>query len=727
MRILPPLNYLQDLPVAITAIDLNLDIKNHSNNWLKEFPNTFNSNNISFNNIPSIPDEIKNEVLFMIDNQDKIPVSLDVKNRFNLWHRWDLAPAFDDENKFSGVLIIANNITDEKKEIRLLKEAKKVAQIGAWEIDLVNNTVFWTEITRVIHEVPSNYVPVLEEGILFYKEGYYRNMIASLVSEAIANGTSWDTELIIITANNTEKWVRVKGEAEFLKGKCIRVYGTFQDIHEQKLKDIAYTRLAERLKIATKNAKIGIWEYDYESRHLFWSDEMFDLYQIKKEDFNGHKSFWNQSLHPEDRELCSLKVEEAFEEKKDLEIDFRIILPNGKIRNIKSVAYAELDGFGDVKKLVGANWDTTELIYTQLQLTKSEESMQQAFENSSVGMALIGLEGNWIDVNTSLCNSVGYTKEEMIQKKIIEITHPNDWTKDSHFLKKMHEGKLTNYTIDKRFYHKDGAVVHAILTVTTVHKVNGNLSHFIAQVIDVTPMIASENKTKALLEITKHQNESLLNFAHIVSHNLRSHSTNLSMLTNFLKDESDANEKIHLEKMLSDASESLSETVHHLNEVVHITTNTQENLSRVNLCDSIKRVEKNIIALLKEKNASCKIIIPNDLIIKAVPAYLDSILLNLFTNSVKYSSDDRNLEIHIDHKIDKDQVILYFSDNGQGIDLKRHGEKLFGMYKTFHKHKDAKGIGLFITKNQVEAMNGSINVHSTVNKGTTFIITFEKA
>ncbi|KGK31086.1 hypothetical protein EL45_05275 [Cellulophaga sp. E6(2014)] len=353
--------------------------------------------------------------------------------------------------------------------------------------------------------------------------------------------------------------------------------------------------------------------------------------------------------------------------------------------------------------------------------------MQQAFENSSVGMALIGLEGNWIDVNSSLCTSVGYSREEMIQKKIIEVTHPHDWTKDSHFIKKMHEGQLTNYTIDKRFFHKDGTIVNALLTVTTVHKVNGKLSHFIAQVIDVTAMIASENKTKALLEITKHQNESLLNFAHIVSHNLRSHSTNLSMLTNFLKEETDNGEKVNLERMLSDASESLSETVHHLNEVVHITTNTQENLSNVNLFDSIKRVEKNILALLKEKNASCNILVEKDVIIKAVPAYLDSILLNLFTNSVKYSSQERNLEIHIKNKISNNQVTLHFSDNGQGIDLKRHGEKLFGMYKTFHNHKDAKGIGLFITKNQVEAMNGSITVHSTVNKGTTFVLTFEKA
>ena len=240
-------------------------------------------------------------------------------------------------------------------------------------------------------------------------------------------------------------------------------------------------------------------------------------------------------------------------------------------------------------------------------------------------------------------------------------------------------------------------------------------------------MIAAENKTKSLLEITKNQNNSLLNFAHIVSHNLRSHATNLLMLTNFIKDEKDPNEKAHLEVMLQNASESLNETVHHLNDVVHISTNAEENLQNVDLLTSIKRVEKNISAILEENNVKCLINIPKNLTIKAVPAYLDSILLNLFTNSVKYKSEKRDLVIELNFKIKNDDVILYFLDNGQGIDLERHQNKIFGMYKTFHQHKDAKGIGLFITKNQIEAMNGSITVESTVDKETLFILTFKKA
>ena len=243
--------------------------------------------------------------------------------------------------------------------------------------------------------------------------------------------------------------------------------------------------------------------------------------------------------------------------------------------------------------------------------------------------------------------------------------------------------------------------------------------------MDITSRIKAENKTKKLIELTKNQNQSLLNFAHIVSHNLRSHSTNLLMLTGFLKDETDVTEKETIQNMLSDASESLSETVSHLNDVVQITTSSKDQLKKVNLLKAIKSVEKNISALLQEKNVKYNFEIPEDLNITAVPAYLESILLNLLTNSIKYSSPNRRPEINITTIIKNENIILNFSDNGQGIDLIRHGEKLFGMYKTFHEHEDAKGIGLFITKNQIEAMNGSIKVISEVDKGTTFILTFE--
>jgi K+-sensing histidine kinase KdpD len=123
---------------------------------------------------------------------------------------------------------------------------------------------------------------------------------------------------------------------------------------------------------------------------------------------------------------------------------------------------------------------------------------------------------------------------------------------------------------------------------------------------------------------------------------------------------------------------------------------------------------------IKESQISITDTIPDDLMVSAIPAYLDSILLNLFTNAIKYKSPDRKAFLEINYEINEHQTIISFKDNGLGLDLKKNGHKLFGMYKTFHGNEDAKGIGLYITKNQIEAMDGKIEVESKLDYGTTF-------
>jgi signal transduction histidine kinase len=266
-----------------------------------------------------------------------------------------------------------------------------------------------------------------------------------------------------------------------------------------------------------------------------------------------------------------------------------------------------------------------------------------------------------------------------------------------------------------------------VLTVTAVKDIEGNISHFISQVVDITAKIEAQKKSEEFLELTKSQNDSLLNFAHIVSHNLRSHSSNLSMLSTYLLEEQGESEKKEIEAMIMNASESLNETVMHLNEVVQITTEAKGQLQDVNLNHIVKSVEKNISALLNQKNVECHISIDQSIKVKGIHAYLDSVLLNLFTNSIKYSSPNRIPKIMIEATKTGKFITLNFRDNGLGINLERHGKKLFGMYKTFHEHEDSKGIGLFITKNQIEAMNGKIEVESAVDKGTLFRITLVAA
>ena len=106
-------------------------------------------------------------------------------------------------------------------------------------------------------------------------------------------------------------------------------------------------------------------------------------------------------------------------------------------------------------------------------------------------------------------------------------------------------------------------------------------------------------------------------------------------------------------------------------------------------------------------------------------AYLESILLNLMTNSLKYKSEERKLKINISTSTIDNTTTIVFNDNGIGIDLERNKDKVFGLYQRFHNHADGKGLGLYLIKSQVEIMGGTINLESEVNIGTTFTLTFK--
>ncbi len=509
-------------------------------------------------------------------------------------------------------------------------------------------------------------------------------------------------------------------------GRCLRLFGTFQDIHEDKKAELRYQETANRLKLATKNANIGIWEYNILENILIWDDNMYNLYGVKKKDFTGEFEAWEAVVYPDDKERSLEKLNLAIAGEKKFDTEFRVLWPDGTVRNIKAIATIERNAKGEAIKMIGANWDITELKQTRLRLERNQESFSETFENAAIGMALVSKDGNWIRVNNGICKSLGYTEKELLKLTFQDITHPDDLDKDLELLQEILDNKRDSYQLEKRYLHKAGSIVHSILTVTAVKEIDDSISHFISQVVDITSRIKAENRLNTLVNITKEQNDSLLNFAHIVSHNLRSHSSNMSMLTQFLADEKDEEERKNINHMLINASDGLKETIEHLNEVVQSKTGALEQMQSVNLLSTVEKIEKSIHGLISEQQAICKINIEKFHFVNAVPAYLESILLNLYTNALKYKSSDRNPIIEISSSVELDWVIIEFKDNGLGIDLDRHKDKIFGMYKTFHRNKDAKGIGLFITKNQIESMNGTITVESKIDLGTTFYIKLNK-
>lgn len=152
---------------------------------------------------------------------------------------------------------VLRDVTETKELQNLLDNATNVAKLGGWEADLVTGKLFISKITREIHELTEEYEADMESAINFYKEGKSRDIIRQKVKEAIENGTPFDVELKIVTAKGKERWVRAIGNSELEGGKCVRLFGSFQDIHRRKKAEVAEKMLNAQLKKYAQDLEIS--------------------------------------------------------------------------------------------------------------------------------------------------------------------------------------------------------------------------------------------------------------------------------------------------------------------------------------------------------------------------------------------------------------------------------------------------------------------------------------
>ena len=162
------------------------------------------------------------------------------------------------------------------------------------------------------------------------------------------------------------------------------------------------------------------------------------------------------------------------------------------------------------------------------------------------------------------------------------------------------------------------------------------------------------------------------------------------------------------------------DVIQNLSEIANIQTDDQKKFVEIDIYQTVKKVISSIYGIAHSAGVDIRFDAQNSLTVIGDDAYLESVVLNLLTNAIKYKSDKREPFVQITITQEVDFICLKFTDNGLGIDLERQGRKIFGMYKTFHNHPDARGVGLFLTKNQVEAMGGKIEVESKVDEGTIF-------
>lgn len=436
----------------------------------------------------------------------------------------------------------------------------------------------------------------------------------------------------------------------------------------------------------------------------------------------------NERVHPDD---VSALVKSILHSKNNLRRwhqEYRVVHPEKGLRWLKGTANPEKSEDGSVI-FYGRISDITFLKENELRLQRSEKRFEFALEASLGGI------WDWDIVN----DIVFYSKQSL---KILEVAPSEKIENLAHCLDRVHPNDKEKYLSDldahlngdTTFYEN----LHRVKIKEDVYKwildrgrvterdSNGKPLRIIGTHTDIEVQKQKEEDLRITLDLVTEQNSRLLNFAHIVSHNLRSHAGNLTMLLDLAEEEiADCEDGEETMKHLKNVSEELNKTIDHLGELANVHTEIKTIRHDLNVFEFIERTLIVIREEILKHNVTVHNHVPRDFQLHYNPAYLESILLNLTTNAVKYLDPNRKSEVFYELENDENQAVLVIRDNGLGIDLEKHGDSVFGMYKTFHEHPDSRGIGLFITKSQVEAMGGKIEVISKVGTGTAFKIYFK--
>jgi len=458
------------------------------------------------------------------------------------------------------------------------------------------------------------------------------------------------------------------------------------------------------------------------------SKSAHEIFELSAADFtNDSKLIIYERIIPQDRDYFFKSLVEAKREIKPWEIEFRANLPVKGMRWFKISSKTESSYDGKVI-FYGHVSDITELKDKEEKLKISEERFQFALDASTVGI------WDW-DMVT---NSVFYSS---LSLKILELESTDIFDDPERWDKIVHPEDLPKYYSDIQ-EHFDNKIpfyenYHRVMTSSGNYKwildrgkvikrdENGKPLRVIGTHTDVSAQKEKELELVKTMKLYSDQNSRLLNFSHIVSHNLNTQAGNIKSILDFI--DADVNKQT-IEEMLQHlrtVSNDLNETIANLTQIVKTQSNINIAVVPLKLWEYIEKTISTIKGYDKQRNATIINNVPKYLTINFNPAYLESVLLNFTTNAIKYAHPDRDPVITFDFALEPEGFkSLKITDNGLGIDLKIYGDLLFGMYKTFHKHEEARGIGLYITRNQIEAMKGTVLVESEVGVGTSFKIVF---
>lgn len=623
--------------------------------------------------------------------------------------------------KVVGMSGTVQDITEFKTEALEKEDWKTRFQLVAsssgiviYDYDIKTGKIGWSGNIKEVLGYTAAEMGDIDTWVEFIHRSDRPNAIAEL-EQAETKLSKYDVVYRFLKKSGEYIYMQDQGFFIAENGKAVRMLGAMHDISEKMQAAQSYRDLFDSVEDA-------IFIQDTNGVFLDVNMGACRLSGYSKEDYIGKNPTDFSAAELNDQDLPKHHMPLALAGKPQ-RFNWWARKKDGNL-HLKEVNMIKGSYFGKTVLIATAR-DITEQQHYIDALRESEQRFRTLQEASHGGIGLHD-KGLIIDCNQGLCNITGYTYQELIGANGIDLIAPEF---RAMVVEKIQTGYDQPYDVEG--IRKDGSRYFLEIHGRNI-PLNGRTIR-VTEFRDITDRKKAEQKIleqnarlQAVADDLKRKNEQLEEFTQIVSHNLRSPVGNILTLLNFFEEAESSEEKNEYLKLLKQAGSNTLNTLNELNDVLKIKQNKNIEKQLLKIEDVYLQVRSMLSAQITEIDALVTYDFSKAPTIQYPYIYLESILLNLLSNALKYYSPQRRPEIHFTTYIKNYQLILEARDNGLGINLQRYSHQIFKLRKTFHRHPESRGIGLFMIKNQLEAMGGDITLTSVENEGTTFIATLTK-
>jgi PAS domain S-box-containing protein len=483
-----------------------------------------------------------------------------------------------------------------------------------------------------------------------------------------------------------------------------------------------------RYNAALQGIEAGVWDYyDLQNQLFLLSPRYLHLLGREYEDRPYKQHELESWIDADDYKLSEAAFADYLSNKiPHYKIDLRYIMPDGSKRWFSNSGKVAYDSNGNIKRIVGSIVDIHEKKIAEEAIRASEETQRLIMESSLDAVVCINMKGEITLWSKRAEETFGWKAEEAIGKTLAETIIPEQYREQhaigfKHYLT-SNTGPVFGKLIEITALNKAGIEFPVEMSIVSIGE--GTDRFACGFLRDISKRKAIEQQKEKLATHILQRNKDLEQFAYIVSHNLRAPVANIIGFAEIFNDSSySAEEKEVFAEHLTSSANKLDDVIKDLNYILQVKQEISERKETVGFSNTVRDIQNSIANMISNERAIIKTDFSAVDEIVTIKSYLYSIFYNLITNSIKYRRKGIAPILEISSRLKKNSITLIFEDNGMGIDLTEKGEQVFGLYKRFHTHAaEGKGMGLYMTKTQVEAIGGRIFIASQVNLGTVFTI-----